>query len=634
MVDQQFGTLLLFSLGPVQSFISTARRTQDLWTGSQLLSALAAVGIGEAERRLADGGRFVYPAKIDGQWPQDLPNHFALLLPQGQGAELGAHIEEAVQSAWFHATSKVRDTFFARLVDQDGWQTTWERQVADWLETYWVAYDGSDEAYGQLYRDAVLALAARKNVRYFPRGAEAGEKCTLCGVRAALHGGQGSRRDLRMFWDHLRQRLARLKIFALREGEQLCAVCTVKRFAGEAGLRVADQPLRPGDRFPSTSSIAVSTFKAHLLENWDVLHEAVEAHLDALTKLDAQSGAPFGQPEIFPHLHNLADACPGSERLLYYEGDYFFHETLRSDNLDEVLGRQPEPGDQRLAAEAQSTLNRLVQEVRDLALPAPPSYLAVLALDGDHMGATLSWCETPEEHSRISEVLVRYARHTVPDIVETRYAGRVVYAGGDDVLALLPVHHGLAAADDLRQALSRALEAVGIEGQTASAGVAIMHHTYALENGLKRARSAQDRAKESYGRNALVVDLLRRSGERIEAVLHWDYGSQMAHTLSVVMDVQQALAEQTLSGRFAYELREEATALAGIPQAQERELQRLLTRHWLEAITPSNRVRIEGQIAALARDLAALARVGRVGIETLAEWMLVARFFAQGGEDV
>ena len=37
--------LLLFTLGPVQEFISTARRAQDLWIGSYLLSYLAWQGI-------------------------------------------------------------------------------------------------------------------------------------------------------------------------------------------------------------------------------------------------------------------------------------------------------------------------------------------------------------------------------------------------------------------------------------------------------------------------------------------------------------------------------------------------------------------------------------------------------------
>lgn len=38
MSDQP--TLVLFSVGPVQSFIASARKTEDLWGGSYLLSFL------------------------------------------------------------------------------------------------------------------------------------------------------------------------------------------------------------------------------------------------------------------------------------------------------------------------------------------------------------------------------------------------------------------------------------------------------------------------------------------------------------------------------------------------------------------------------------------------------------------
>jgi CRISPR-associated protein Cmr2 len=43
---------LLFTLGPVQEFIATARRTQDLWMGSYLLSYLTWQGMRITAERL------------------------------------------------------------------------------------------------------------------------------------------------------------------------------------------------------------------------------------------------------------------------------------------------------------------------------------------------------------------------------------------------------------------------------------------------------------------------------------------------------------------------------------------------------------------------------------------------------
>ena len=42
----------------------------------------------------------------------------------------------------------------------------------------------------------------------------------------------------------------------------------------------------------------------------------------------------------------------------------------------------------------------------------------------------------------------------MPDIVETAYRGELVYAGGDDVLALLPTRQALQCLSDLRDAYS------------------------------------------------------------------------------------------------------------------------------------------------------------------------------------
>ena len=53
-------SLLLITIGPVQEFIASARRTRDLWFGSWLLSELSR----EAALYLSDakvGGRLIFP---------------------------------------------------------------------------------------------------------------------------------------------------------------------------------------------------------------------------------------------------------------------------------------------------------------------------------------------------------------------------------------------------------------------------------------------------------------------------------------------------------------------------------------------------------------------------------------------
>jgi len=445
-----------------------------------------------------------------------------------------------------------------------GWKVVWERQVEAWLETYWVVWpwDGAD--YGVAYRRAGLALDARKRVRPYPTEPERGEKCTLCGVRQALHGKRDNDREaIRGFWRGVAAH-HNVTSAELRDGERLCAICTIKRFADKAQVIVNGHPLDT-DRFPSTSSIAAATFKEALLEHWADLGELVKAHVDVLDMLN-QPGDKYRirlkTPDPFLYLKGK----PGADRLLRYDGDFFYRETLTPDRLKEILGRDP---DETTRREALDTLGNLLDTAADspYCISPPHTYLAALALDGDRMGKLLSECTHPDQHKAASRALAAFAGERAGAIVEERHPGRLVYAGGDDVLALLPVGHALAVADELRQALSEELKRAGYPGRTASAGIAIVHHAQPLEGALRAARDAEHRAKDKkrYGRNALAVDVLRRSGEPQQVGMKWSYdilgGSFQA--LEPFMEVQKAIEDNDLSSKLAYEVYHEAPVFAG-----------------------------------------------------------------------
>ncbi len=624
MVIQEPQDLLIFSLGPVQNFIATARRTQDLWLGSQLLSNLALVGVECAQEEPA--ASLVYPRRVDGNWPQSVPNRFVASVPAGRGPVVGRSISNAVHEAW-QATARQVHEFFTGLAPESGWQQAWDRQVPDWLETYWIAWHWDGKDYGTAYRRASLALDARKQVRHFPISAEPGETCTLCGLREALHGQRDSRRHVRVFWTLIRQD-SRLSGVEVREGEQLCAICTVKRFSTHAGVRVGNRALTT-ERFASTSSIAATTFKAGLMSRWEELQRLAFDHLDALDALRAPAGAPYPKAEDSAFLREEARGKDGAERLLRYDGDFFYPESFALEQLADVLGREPSSRDERQAGEALRTLRTLRNAAMDLGIAPPHAYLAVLALDGDRMGQLLSESQSPAEHGAISDALVGFAQEEVPRIVEQEHGGRLLYAGGDDVLALLPVAHAFSAADRVRLSLSRVLRDAGWPNRTASAGIAIAHHTHPLESALRAARNAEHTAKEDYGRDALAIETLRRSGETTRVGLNWSYKEGVPDALKVVEEVRTLFATNVLSSKLPYDLRHEAPALAGVPAAHQAELGRLLRRHWQAKPVDAHRSAIE----ALAAQLAELCRKGRVEIEPLAEWLLVARFLAQGGQE-
>ena len=124
----------------------------------------------------------------------------------------------------------------------------------------------------------------------------------------------------------------------------------------------------------------------------------------------------------------------------------------------------------------------------------------------------------------------------VPEIVEREHKGRVIYAGGDDVLAMLPVVDLLPAMQRLRETYCGAAPA-GEEtdwlqmrnsrkllckdgfaylrgrlmrmmgGATASCGAVIAHHQTPLGAVLRELREAEQRAKQEGGRDAFSLSV-------------------------------------------------------------------------------------------------------------------------------
>ena len=137
-------------------------------------------------------------------------------------------------------------------------------------------------------------------------------------------------------------------------------------------------------------------------------------------------------------------------------------------------------------------------------------YLAVIALDGDHMGAALSGFADKDQHRAFSEKLAAFAR----SVQIAPEDGILIYAGGDDVLAVVKATRAIPLAKKLAEDFKAKM---GEAGGTASVGIAIGSAKAPLQDLIHEAHAAEGRAKHVYGRDALAVSVLKRSGE----ILHW-----------------------------------------------------------------------------------------------------------------
>lgn len=178
-------------------------------------------------------------------------------------------------------------------------------------------------------------------------------------------------------------------------------------------------------------------------------------------------------------------------------------------------------------------------------------YIAVLAMDGDKMGAALKELKSQEEHTDFSQTLAKFAQEQVKPLVD-ECSGQLVYAGGDDVLAMCPADQALILAEKLCATFRKWMK-TDTYALDASCGIAVGHYQFPLQRLVEEARAAETRAKNKRGRAAFALALLKSSGE----IIHWG-GKWDSKALDVYRDFTAKSAGETpvFSGRFPYALAE------------------------------------------------------------------------------
>lgn len=219
--------LFLFTVGPVQTFISQARKAQDLYAGSKLLSELISKAI---DYLPSSNCKLIFPYKDADSKPNRL---IALIEVKDENAlkNLGNQLEEKVKN-YFSETAN-------NILGKNEKPNNFDNQIKNHLQINWVAQlIERDEDYKVKYKILESSMGAIKNIRTFNQLEETGRKCSLCGERNALFYG-GEKKP-----NYIQNDAASNDELNPKEG--LCAVCYTKRF------------YKGSSSFPSTAEIALS----------------------------------------------------------------------------------------------------------------------------------------------------------------------------------------------------------------------------------------------------------------------------------------------------------------------------------------------------------------------------------------
>lgn len=770
--------LLALSIGPVQSFIAAARKMDDLWAGSHLLSRLSweamrpvcealgpdAIlfprlrGIPQVDLWLRD--QMNLPDELfkdgdckDGDWMKGgtdanplfsaaLPNRFVAVVPASQARKIAEDVQVKVRE-WL---LNLGEDVVSRLLKEAGFDVEatatpceqMKEQLAGFPEVHWAAVpfslihprnaekqtdldvsllseamapffgvspgedggflasdawkvlrewesaliDDNDKKsvffapnpgvlYPAVYDLAERVMAAAKATRAFGQTKQKGWRCSLTGETEWLTanpdhltvpaGKRKSRKDEKFregeHVETLWTKIADEKPSWAKKGEHLGALSAIKRlwpdiFAKEVGI----------------SRFVVSTHTMALAGN--------------LETLDQKLSAPDAYDRIkkFILSNDHAPALPKS--LAKLRGSLAASIPAALDRLRDSDERKDE-----------GNLRKLENEIQSLLGCKSETYYALLMMDGDKMGAILSGDEktavpyrdsfhpqvqkgfdehatgqplikrygeqkrpiSPNRHLAISGALNDFSQTVVRHVVEEEHLGRVIYAGGDDVLAMLPVADLLSTMQRLRHAYSgtvpedenidwgelrkrgklvcksgfaylngQLLRMMG-KNATASCGAVIAHHQAPLPAVMRELREAEKRAKNEGGRDAFSITVIKRSGGALRLTEKW------GEPVALLNEAIKFLCADGVSRQAVYNSLEWLHDLPD-PKGTPDMLESLLAYQFKRQIESRKKEKIlsEHDVLGLARRLAALAAVQtNNGVIWLQNFLSVAEFLAR-----
>ena len=255
---------------------------------------------------------------------------------------------------------------------------------------------------------------------------------------------------------------------------------------------------------------------------------------------------------------------------------------LSNDALEQKLIDELHEKDEKYNDDVRKLLNKAKKQ--GLKKAEEDNYYAILMMDGDKMGDLVNgttieaswrdvlhpelvsryekgllkekqnlWNEyfkkqrilSPALHATMSESLGTFSLYAVPKIIKD-HNGKLIYAGGDDIAAVLPLSEALSAASDIQKvynfrfaiADSGGIKEAGteVDGTTPvfllpgkgknisiSAALLVCHHKQPLRGALEETHCLlSEVAKDKSGRNAFAIRLKKRSGQERDFTAKWD----------------------------------------------------------------------------------------------------------------
>lgn len=599
--------VVIISIGPVQSMIASARKSRDLWSGSWLLSELAKSCAKFLKENKAE---LIFPYVEDIELLKE-NSDFSV------GNKLQAVIEventqklnEVLQNAKQAVSQRYREeanNALSQLNKNDIRMDIWQSQIDDLVEIQWAWAKIENDNYITASQKVGGVLASRKNTREFSPLAINPFQPELRLPKSSLDGLRETvlKENTNKQGDKTRTKLS------LAQSEQLDVLGVVKRL----GFK------EKSEQFTAISRVMADAWIDTVSDDeLKPIREICEnlVRLEVITRVKGNKG--------------IYQKFPYDAQLLYPNRLEVEIKTWKG--VDDAIG---------------DNLKLLQKELKPLfkKYGEPYRYGVLLLADGDRMGELLDKAQTQKQHQDITKALSNFAGG-VADIMRD-YRGHCIYAGGDDVLGLVPLHLAQQCADKLRQSfykhLSEAVDKIktdldaderkNLNNPTLSVGLAICHLMTPFGVVRELADVAEKHAKgdliddKEKRRNALGVLLSVRGGSDIKLRFNWsDKGKlETSDELKMFNEFKTYYEDKVIPSRIAYDIRAiylRTKAFAKDDKSLQNAIQSAELTRMLKQARTDNGKQISKEIIDVL-----VERAKMIGLEQLANQLIVARWLS------
>ncbi|WP_242865292.1 type III-B CRISPR-associated protein Cas10/Cmr2 [Clostridium sp. ATCC 25772] len=480
--------IILFSIGSIQSFIINSRKVSDLFNSSKILSKLISNGMEFI--KVKGNGKLLLPQLLDKS--EGLPNYF--IMKYESNKHLGKELEEYIRQNYIDML--MNGSIKTSL---EKYKNQIERQLNSSLDIYWVEYDleesfdlNDSHKYVQVYYEIYKYFEAVKNVKKFNNIWEEGKKCSICGSRNAIVVSSKNKKEpfgIQKIYKY--QNFEEYSLFELVEklknkdiNLQLDEIKKVKRYAKKNNLESKDIDIKlkenetlcgvcllkriyKGEKIPSLAQITLSSW----VEN-EKKHRRYNQYKEVIDRLNKEDS-------------NFDD-----------------YECMYKENWDKILKNLKVNNKGELKEE-------LIQKLSNKNLP---KYYCMYRMDIDNLGEWMSGKyknndkNLYEHQIDLSQRIYKFFNKLRENYFKENSKGILVYAGGDDLLALIPVDEIFKLEQNVRACFKEEVQVEEYKNITYSKGIFVAHYKTPLGEITRVSKEELEKVKEKFKEKANDFD--------------------------------------------------------------------------------------------------------------------------------